>query len=57
MLPRLLTGTSSLIIEHDLAFLLRSCIRVLVLHEGALLTRGSAEAIRRDPRGMEQYSG
>ena len=46
-----------LLIEHDMELALGLADRVTCLHYGEVLTEGSAEEIRRDPRVQEVYLG
>src|SRR5262249_1537409 len=42
-------GLAVLMVEHDVALVLRVCDRVTVLDEGAVLASGSPDEIRHDP--------
>lgn len=44
-------------IEHDMEFISRLCRRVVVMAEGAVLTEGSPEAVKADPRVIEAWLG
>ena len=46
-----------LLIEHDMELALGLADRVTCLHYGEVLTEGSSEEIRRDPRVQEVYLG
>jgi sulfate-transporting ATPase len=50
-------GLSVLMVEHDVALVLRVCDRVTVLDEGTALASGSPEEIRHDPRVVAAYLG
>jgi ABC-type branched-subunit amino acid transport system ATPase component len=50
-------GTSVLMIDHDMAFLLPLCERVVVFDAGTLMADGSPEQIRSDPRVIAVYLG
>ncbi|MGE0240879.1 MAG: urea ABC transporter ATP-binding protein UrtD [Parvibaculaceae bacterium] len=46
-----------LVIEHDMAFVRSICRTITVLHQGAVLTEGTAEEIERHPAVIEAYLG
>jgi urea transport system ATP-binding protein len=46
-----------IVVEHDMDFLRRYASQVTVLHEGRVLTEGSVEEVRGDPRVQEVYLG
>jgi len=50
-------GYTFCMIEHDMEFISRLCDPVIVMAEGAVLTEGSAEAVKSDPRVIEAYLG
>ena len=50
-------GTSMILIEHDLGFVLDLADRVTVLDFGQLVVTGSPEEIAADPRVQEAYTG
>jgi branched-chain amino acid transport system ATP-binding protein len=50
-------GTSVLLVEHDVGFVMEHCDRVVVLHLGRVLTEGLPEDIRDDPAVREAYLG
>jgi branched-chain amino acid transport system ATP-binding protein len=50
-------GTTFVVIEHNMDFVMRLAHRVLVLAEGRVLAEGSPDAVRSDPRVMEAYLG
>ncbi len=50
-------GYTFCMIEHDMDFISRLCEPVVVMAEGAILTQGSAEAVKADPRVIEAYLG
>ncbi|MFI6477449.1 urea ABC transporter ATP-binding protein UrtD [Nonomuraea sp. NPDC050663] len=57
----LLTGIARdhtvIVVEHDMEFLRRYASQVTVLHEGTVLTEGSVDQVRADPRVQEVYLG
>jgi branched-chain amino acid transport system ATP-binding protein len=60
-MTRLLQGldrdVTMLIIEHDMDVVFSLADRITVLHHGEVLTEGSPEAVRADPRVYEVYLG
>lgn len=50
-------GTPVLIVEHNLHFLLALAQRVVVMHQGRVLTEGTPEEVRRDPGVIAAYLG
>ena len=50
-------GYTFCMIEHDMEFITRLCHPVIVMAEGTVLTQGSAEAVKADPRVIEAYLG
>jgi branched-chain amino acid transport system ATP-binding protein len=50
-------GVACLVISHDIVSLPRICKDVIVLTEGAILTRGSLADVRDDARVIEAYLG
>jgi len=51
------TGASVLIIEHDMALVEALASDVIVLHQGAVLARGSLADMRADPKVAAVYQG
>ena len=50
-------GTTCLLIEHDMEFVMELADPVVVLYQGHVLTQGSPEAVRADDRVVEAYLG
>ncbi len=50
-------GLTFCLIEHDLDYVAKLCDNVVVMAQGAVLTRGSVEAVRTDERVIEAYFG
>ena len=50
-------GYSFLLIEHDIDLIMENCERVVVMHQGAVLTAGTPEAVQADERVIEAYLG
>ena len=50
-------GLGVLLVEHDVDLVMRSCGMVVVLDAGAVIARGSPQAIRDDPAVQEAYLG
>ncbi|MCG5211943.1 urea ABC transporter ATP-binding protein UrtD [Streptosporangium sp. KLBMP 9127] len=46
-----------IVVEHDMDFLRRYASQVTVLHEGRVLTEGSVEEVRANPKVQEVYLG
>lgn len=51
------TGTSFLIVEHNMPFVLANCDPVHVLASGRTIASGNAQEIRNDPLVLEAYLG
>jgi branched-chain amino acid transport system ATP-binding protein len=45
------------LIEHDIDLVMRLCNSVIVMCEGSVLTEGTPEQVRRDPRVLQAYLG
>ncbi|MET9958647.1 ABC transporter ATP-binding protein [Streptomyces sp. NPDC006326] len=50
-------GCAVLLVEHDVAFVMELCARVVVLDLGTVLAEGSAAEVRADPLVREAYLG
>jgi len=50
-------GTSFVVIEHNMDFVMRHCDPVIALAEGRVVFQGTAEAARRDPLLLDAYLG
>jgi branched-chain amino acid transport system ATP-binding protein len=50
-------GTTFLIIEHDMGFIMDLADPIVVLNQGSVLVEGSADAVRDDDRVVDAYLG
>lgn len=57
LLTEIARGHTVVVVEHDMEFLRRYASRVTVLHEGRVLTEGSVDEVRADPRVQAVYLG
>jgi urea transport system ATP-binding protein len=57
LLHRVSGGRSTIVIEHDMAFVRMIAHRVTVMHQGKVLAEGSMEEVQKDERVIEVYLG
>ncbi len=57
LLNRITQDRSVLVIEHDMQFVEDIAHRVTVLHQGQLLSEGSLDRVKADPKVVEVYLG
>ncbi|MDR3376215.1 MAG: urea ABC transporter ATP-binding protein UrtD [Ancalomicrobiaceae bacterium] len=57
LLHKIIKGRSVLVIEHDMKFVEDIAHRVTVLHQGKVLSEGSMERVKNDPKVVEVYLG
>jgi urea transport system ATP-binding protein len=57
LLRRISQGKSVIVIEHDMDFVKRIASTVTVLHQGRVLSEGTADQVQADPRVIDVYLG
>ncbi|MBB4018962.1 urea transport system ATP-binding protein [Chelatococcus caeni] len=57
LLHKIIVGRSVIVIEHDMKFVEDIAHRVTVLHQGKVLSEGSMERVKNDPKVVEVYLG
>jgi urea transport system ATP-binding protein len=57
LLHRITSNRSVLVIEHDMGFVEDIAHKVTVLHQGRVLSEGSMEHVKADPKVVEVYLG
>jgi urea transport system ATP-binding protein len=57
LLHRITSNRSVLVIEHDMGFVEDIAHKVTVLHQGRVLSEGSMEHVKHDPKVVEVYLG
>jgi len=57
LLNKIIVGRSVIVIEHDMKFVEDIAHRVTVLHQGKVLSEGSMEHVKSDPKVIEVYLG
>jgi urea transport system ATP-binding protein len=57
LLSGISTGCSTIVIEHDMAFVQMIAHKVTVMHQGKVLAEGTMDDIQRDERVIEVYLG
>ena len=57
LLRRIIKDRSVLVIEHDMGFVEDIAHKVTVLHQGKVISEGSIEHVKSDPKVVEVYLG
>lgn len=57
LLQRIIQSRSVLVIEHDMGFVEKIAHQVTVLHQGKIISDGSMEYVKNDPKVVEVYLG
>ena len=50
-------GTTFLIVEHNMSFVMNLCSEVIVVQRGREIASGKPEAVRSDPAVLDAYLG
>ena len=50
-------GTTFAVVEHNMEFIFGLAHRIVVLDQGRILTSGTPDEVRNDPRVLEVYLG
>jgi branched-chain amino acid transport system ATP-binding protein len=50
-------GTTFVVIEHNMEFIMSLCTRIIVLAEGRIIAEGTPEAIRSNQTVIDAYLG
>jgi branched-chain amino acid transport system ATP-binding protein len=50
-------NVTMLVVDHDMALIMRVCNRIYVLDHGQIIAEGSPQQIRDDPNVVQAYLG